>query len=214
MKIKFRAPLATAIAIAVGLIVLVGYFLPVAGGVRFYLLRTGMVLSAVALLVGVINLLSVHFKKITAQEKGVGYSFALIVSLVVTLAVGILDMVRAYQTGSPIFEWSNWIFTYIQLPVETSLMAVIAVSLTFAATQLLRRKLNTFTVVFFASLCLVLLGTIPFITAIIPAFDKIRAWIIQIPAMAGARGLLLGIALGTIATGIRILTGSDRPYGG
>jgi hypothetical protein len=32
--------------------------------------------------------------------------------------------------------------------------------------------------------------------------------------MAGARGILLGVALGTVATGLRILIGADRPYGG
>jgi hypothetical protein len=30
----------------------------------------------------------------------------------------------------------------------------------------------------------------------------------------GARGLLIGIALGTLLTGLRVLMGVDRPYGG
>jgi hypothetical protein len=30
--------------------------------------------------------------------------------------------------------------------------------------------------------------------------------------MAGARGILLGVALGTVATGLRVLLGIDRPY--
>jgi len=42
----------------------------------------------------------------------------------------------------------------------------------------------------------------------------VRSWLAQVPAIAGARGLLLGVALGTVATGIRILIGVDRPYGG
>jgi hypothetical protein len=29
----------------------------------------------------------------------------------------------------------------------------------------------------------------------------------------GTRGLLLGIALGTVLTGLRVLFGVDRPYG-
>jgi hypothetical protein len=31
--------------------------------------------------------------------------------------------------------------------------------------------------------------------------------------VAGARGLLLGVALGAIATGARVLLGLERPYG-
>jgi hypothetical protein len=32
-------------------------------------------------------------------------------------------------------------------------------------------------------------------------------------AGGGARGLLIGIALGTLLTGLRVLFGVDRPYG-
>jgi hypothetical protein len=42
----------------------------------------------------------------------------------------------------------------------------------------------------------------------------LRSLLVQIPAVAGARGVLLGVALGAIATGLRILMGVDRPYGG
>jgi len=33
-------------------------------------------------------------------------------------------------------------------------------------------------------------------------------------AIAGMRGLLLGVGLGTLAAGLRVLSGVDRPYGG
>jgi hypothetical protein len=32
--------------------------------------------------------------------------------------------------------------------------------------------------------------------------------------VAGARGILLGVALGSLTTGLRILIGADRPYSG
>jgi hypothetical protein len=39
-----------------------------------------------------------------------------------------------------------------------------------------------------------------------------RNWVMNVPVLAGARGILLGIALGTIVTGARILVGIERPY--
>jgi len=36
----------------------------------------------------------------------------------------------------------------------------------------------------------------------------IKDWIISVPALAGVRGILLGIALGIIATGLRVLIGA------
>ena len=33
-----------------------------------------------------------------------------------------------------------------------------------------------------------------------------------VPALAGTRGIILGVALGTVVTGLRLLMGIDRPY--
>ncbi|MBS1248929.1 MAG: hypothetical protein MAG431_00499 [Chloroflexi bacterium] len=214
MKFKFRAPLATAIAMSVGLVVLSGYFIPAAEPLRFILLRVGMVLAAVALLVGVINLLSVHIRKMADKDSNSWNSFILVVALLATLGIGFYDMFKAYMYGNPNFEWTNWIFTYIQRPIETSLMAVMAVSLVYAATYLLRRKMNYLAIGFFFIVLLVLLGSISLSMMNFPILKDIRSWIVHIPAVGGARGLLLGIALGTITTGLRIIMGTDRPYEG
>jgi hypothetical protein len=48
---------------------------------------------------------------------------------------------------------------------------------------------------------------------ITPLNDFIRPWIQQVLALGGARGILIGVALGTLTTGLRVLFGADRPYG-
>ncbi len=213
MNIKLRAPVSAAIAIGVGIVVLAGYFIPSITNIRFALLRTGLVLAAVALLVGIINLLSVHFKKMGSDNENSGYSLILVIALLLTLVVGIIDMVQSYMLGQPNFQMTNWIFTYIQLPIETSLLAVIAVSLTYAAASILRKRMDLFSITFFLVILLVLLGSFSIPPATLSFLHVIRDWIIRVPALGGARGLLIGIALGTITTGIRILMGTDRPYG-
>jgi hypothetical protein len=42
--------------------------------------------------------------------------------------------------------------------------------------------------------------------------DSVRAWMLQVPASAGARGLLIGIALGSLVTAVRVIIGQDRAY--
>lgn len=214
MKIKLKAPISTAFAIGVGIIVLAGYFIPSITNIRFILLRTGLVLAAVALLVGIINLLKVHFKKMGSDSDNSGYSLILVISLLATLVVGIIDIVQAYLAGRPNFQMTNWVFTYIQLPIETTLLAVTAVSLTYAAASILRKRMDLFSITFFFVILLVLIGSFSIPPATLPFLHSIRDWILRVPALGGARGLLLGIALGTITTGIRILMGTDRPYGG
>ena len=106
-------------------------------------------------------------------------------------------------------------FNNIQLPIETSLMAILVVTLTYAAIQLLRRRRNLLSIVFLATGLLMLAGTAPWpVVGDLPFFsDILRPFIARFPAAAGARGILIGVALGTLTTGLRILFGSDRPYG-
>lgn len=213
MKINLKSPVSTAVAIGVGIIVLAGYFIPSFINIRFILLRAGLVLAAVALLVGIINLITVHVKKLGADSENSGYSLILVIALVATLIIGIIDMVQTYLVGKPNFQMTSWIFTNIQLPIETSLLAVTAVSLTYAAASILRKRMDLFSIIFFLVVLLVLLGSFSIPPATLPFLHVIREWILRVPALGGARGLLLGIALGTITTGIRVLMGTDRPYG-
>ena len=213
MKINLKSPVSTAVAIGVGIIVLAGYFIPSFINIRFILLRAGLVLAAVALLVGIINLITVHIKKLGADSENSGYSLILVIALLATLIIGIIDMVQTYLVGKPNFQMTSWIFTNIQLPIETSLLAVTAVSLTYAAASILRKRMDLFSIIFFLVVLLVLLGSFSIPPATLPFLHVIREWILRVPALGGARGLLLGIALGTITTGIRVLMGTDRPYG-
>lgn len=197
-----------AFAVVPGIIVLLGYFLdlPVLGELRELFLQWAIILTAVSLLVGVANLLAVHWKKISTESSGWVYSIILIFSFVITvLVVGL---------SGPTSAWSLWIFNNIQVPIESSLMAILAVILILAVSRMFSRRLNLFTIIFILTVFMVLLGTItiPFID--FPILRELKAWISQVWAMAGARGILLGVALGTIATGLRILIGTDRPYSG
>jgi hypothetical protein len=157
-----------------------------------------VIASAAALLIGVINLLSVHLGKIRSGQGGGFYSLSLVAAMILTF---IFTLLQGPEGSIP-----QWLFTYIQIPVESSLMAVMAVTLTYASARLLTRRTNVFSAIFVITL-LVTLFTIN------PIFG-IQITITRVLASAGARGILLGVGLGTIATGLRILIGSDRPYGG
>jgi hypothetical protein len=94
-------------------------------------------------------------------------------------------------------------------------LALLVVTLAVASIRLLRRKAGLFTYVFIGTALLVLLGTAPLYgIGEVSFLYQVRTWIASVLSVAGARGVLLGVALGTVATGIRILMGVDRPYGG
>jgi hypothetical protein len=58
----------------------------------------------------------------------------------------------------------------------------------------------------------VLLGQVPLGFQIWPDLPLVKDWLLQVLGMAGLRGILLGVALGTVAAGLRLLLGQDRPY--
>jgi hypothetical protein len=174
-------------------------------GIRLTLLNWAIILAGFAILIGILSLFQVHLRKIQKKQKGLIYSLLLIISLVLTFVVGLIKP-----------ELAETIFNTVQLPVEASLMALLAVTLTYASIRLLRRRTNLFSVIFLVTAILILLGTAPLPgLGDIPGFsDWLRPFIAQVLAAAGARGILLGVALGTLTTGLRILFGADRPYGG
>jgi hypothetical protein len=201
----------TAIAVAFGLIVLQGYFLDVQAlsGLRTMVLQWAVVLAAAALLLGVVNLMAVHFSKVGSQEKGWPYSAVLVGALVVTLLVGLF-----FGEESPLVLA---VFQYIQQPVESTLAALLAISLTLGVVRLLSRRRDLRTYVFLITAFIVLLGTGPWLIGsnggLHQLMGEARAWLSQVWAAGAARGLLLGVALGATATGLRILLAADRPYG-
>lgn len=206
-----KLPISIAVAVITGLIVLGGYFLNVPGlqSARSLLVSWAIILAAFATWVGVVNLLGVHANKIRLQKPDAPYSVILIIAFVVTLLLGIAD---AFIPASA--SQFNQVTTSIQVPVESSLMAVLAFTLAYAAIRLLNRRRDIFAILFLISVVVFLAlnsGLLP--SSIVPFSKEIVDVANWLPT-AGSRGILLGVALGSLATGLRILLGADRPYQG
>jgi hypothetical protein len=208
--------ISTVVAIVVGLFVLADLFVTQWGreilgvgdlkqtvnGVGFFLASWAAIVVAFALLLGFANVISVHWNRIRARQPGSIYSVVLLVSLVGTLIIG---------SGGPASRNGQFVFHHILQPLEATFFALLAVFMATAAFRAFRvRNLETFFFVLFA--VIVLLGQIPLSIYIWPELPVIKDWIINVPTLAGVRGILLGVALGTIATGLRVLIGADRPY--
>jgi hypothetical protein len=196
------------IAVISGSLVLLGYFFPeVFGNIQSILIGWAIILAAFALFLGIFNLAIVHWKKAKTTGPSSIYSIVLLISLFLTIII--------VSLSGPTGSFSLWIFNTFQVPVEISLLAVLAVVLVFSGARLLTRKPKWQTVLFLVIVLVVLLGSAPlFLLGEVAPLIALRGWLAQVPAVAGARGLLLGVALGTVATGLRILIGVDRPYGG
>jgi hypothetical protein len=195
------------IAIAAGVLILAGYFFDPLRGVQTLLLNYALIFVGAAALVGVFNILFVHADKIRRREKGSTYSAFLIVFLAGTLMFGFIV--------GPEHATMQLVMNAVILPVQASLMGILTITLLYAAIRLLRRRTDVMSIMFLLTAVLVVFGsaTLPF--GDMPLIGTIiRPWMTQVLAIGGMRGILIGVALGTLTTGLRVLFGADRPYGG
>jgi len=209
-----------ATAVGTGIFVLLGYFVPLdqipADGlirqifdIRLSIMGWAVLLAAVALGIGLFNLFLVHWTKVSSQGPGWKYSAILIVAFVLTLLLGLIL--------GPDSRVVLFLFNSIQLPVEASLMALLAITLALAGFRLVAQRRDLISLLFVGTALLVLIGSGPGILSteglFFSFFAGLRNWLVQVAAAGGARGILLGVALGSIVTGLRVLLAVDRPYG-
>ena len=204
-----RAPIATAIAISVAIILLLGSFLPIPllqDVLQPYLLSCAVIVGGVASLIGVYNLLSVHIRKLSSPKAGNLYSLFLIIAFVVTFAAGLW-----FGPSDAKFQR---VVTHIQVPVETSLLALLAISLTYTSLRLLKQRKDSMAWIFVVSTLVFLIATGGYLTALAGNGRSGFAIFFNTLPLAGARGILLGVGLGSLTTGLRIVFAADRPYSG
>jgi len=199
--------LAVVIAVLTGLIVLVGYFFQdQLSPLLALILDWGILLAGVAGLIGVGYLLRWHLAKLIKHKKERFQSLVVLSAFIFTFVAGfVLTPQNAFYRD---------MILNVQVPVEASLLAVLAVTLLYASLRLIRvRGWSPMAIAFLLSAIVSLALDLGFIQT---GSDSLAAEILgiveRLPA-AGARGILIGMALGGLVVGLRVLLTMDRPYG-
>jgi len=196
-----KRSVATAIAISVGLFVLLDFFVQNAfiGLVKFVFVRWAIIVAAFAMILGFFNVLIVHLNKILRFKEGWFYSIFLVLTMMVVLLLGLIE--------GPQGSLTSRIFQYVLFPLQATIFSLLAFFAASAAYRAFRLRSWESALLVITGI-IVLLGQIP----LWGALTTFKEWILGVPSMASARGILLGVALGTVATGLRVLLGIDRPY--
>lgn len=189
-----------------GLVVLLGQFTQVDLFNALYLpqlsallVNWASILFAFALVLGLLNLLAVHVNRIRQRTEGWSYSVVLVGTVFFVLCAG-LNGVDSLTL--------NWIFRNVQVPLQATLLSLLVFFIASAAFRAYRTR-SLAVLVMLAVAAIVLLGQMPIADSISLELVGATQWIRDVPAVAGARGILLGVALGTIATGLRLILGVE-----
>ena len=202
-----RKLLATGIVLALSLLVLAGYaFQERLAPLTSMVVDWGILILGFAMLIGIGTLVQMHLVKLFKAEKGAALSAVTLMAFFFTLISGLI-----LTTQNPFF---SDLIVNIQVPVEASLLAVLAVTLFAASLRLIRtRGWSPLSIAFLVSAVTALLfeaGVFAFTSE--SPIGHFLEFIRRLP-IAGARGILLGMALGGLLVGMRILLATDRPYG-
>ncbi|MGD8586547.1 MAG: hypothetical protein PVJ75_14445, partial [Chloroflexota bacterium] len=144
----YKRTVPVALAIALGLLTVVGLlFIPALGNT---LVSWAAFLAAVALLLGVINLLGVHARRIA---RGNPYSAALVLSMLLVFALAIGDFFGITDDGV------GTVFEVVQAPLEMAMASLLAFFLLFAAFRMLQRQRTIWAALFVVTVLILLLAS-------------------------------------------------------
>jgi hypothetical protein len=193
-------------AVSTGVIVLAGYFFKdQLNSILVIIIDWGILLLAVLGLIGLVYLLKSHVLKLFHREKGAFFSIIVLISFFIIFITGL-----AASMQNPFFRQ---LILNVQIPVEASLMGLLAVTLLLSSFRLIRiRGWNLMSIGFLVSVILSLLLNLDYFQSDPGTLgSELIAFWRSLP-FVGARGILLGMALGGLVIGLRILFTLDRPY--
>lgn len=194
------------VATITALFVMAGiFFRESLGGWLSVVLNWAIVLSSVALLVMLARLLFTHIAYIARGRQGFIYSLVAVSAFLITLIAGFL-----FGVDNPTFL--KWI-AGIMRPLESALLGLVAIVLASLSLKFFyQRGWNALTISFAVSALVFLFLGLGVLQAIdYPPLQRVIQAVEGLP-MIGARGLLIGVTLGAILMGMRVLIGAERPY--
>jgi hypothetical protein len=215
-----------------GLVLIVSYFVPPAASWGDEAMGWFNILAAVAFVLGGGNLIKLNLAKISARRPGWGYAAVTLAAFLATIFVGLFKVGVPPSEEFPAFAWAGayksegsvfwWLFEYVLTPLNQTMFALLAFYVASAAFRSFRAK-NAEATVLLATAFLVMLGRTAagyWLTSGIDADGPLAALRLESLAdtamtvfnLAGMRAIMIGIALGVIATSLKILLGVDRSY--
>lgn len=195
------------VAAAAALFILAALILgePLAGWLEI-VLNWAVIVASAALLVAIATLILTHLRNIVRGKRGFIFSIVLISTFLVSF-------IGALVFGVDNSAYLRWVAA-IQLPLETSLLGLAALVMTAAALQIFRsRGWSLLTLTFGISALVFLVISLGLLQALnIPVLTTVINYLQRLP-MIGARGLLIGIGIGALLMGLRVVLGLERPWG-
>jgi len=201
-----------------GILGIIPYYIPHATYQNFdNVLRNDFlrILSAFAIILGLGSLMRVHFDKIKRKRENWQFSYVLIIGFLVSGIIGLLGGVEGelfLPTRIAGFGFDiQTLYLNIIVPLGSTMFALLAFFMASASYRAFRARSLESSLLLGAAF-VIMIGVLPLADRISIHLPSFAQWIMDIPNVAAKRGITFGIALGGIATSLKIILGIERSW--
>jgi len=179
--------------------------------------KTVQVVGAVALVLGIVSLLSLHFAKINKRQPGYGYSYILIFFFLVMAASGFLPQkvnLGGFLGHGGREEGSFFInlYNYVLTPVQATMFALLAFFIASAAFRAFRARSVIATLLLLTAV-VVMVGRVPIGPFVLGDWiSDLADWIMAVPNAAAKRAVIVGVGLGILSLSLKMVLGMERAW--
>ncbi|MGC9365473.1 MAG: hypothetical protein ACP5FK_00310 [bacterium] len=194
------------ITFASGFLIIMSFFIPhyPVGELTNIMKEWYMVVAVFAMILGILNLFKVNAHKLIKLKPGWWYALILISALIFMIIAG---WIGGMEEGS----WFDFLFKFVYTPLNATMFSLLAFFVASASFRAFRAR-NIDAGLLLIAAILVMLGRVPLGNLISSYLPVIQSWIMEYPNTAGQRAIMIGAALGVIATSLRIIIGIERSY--
>lgn len=165
--------------------------------------------SAFAVGLASVNLTRIHARNVTRQREDWVYSLILLVTMFIY--AGFRAYVEINPTNATAAANYALIYNYILSPLSSGIWACLAFYVASASYRAFRARSLEATILLISAV-VVMLGAAPIGAQIWSKFPEIQRWLLNVPNMTGQRGIVIGAAIGSFVTALRVLLGIERGH--
>ena len=213
-----RREIPIVITIVIGWIMVLDFFFPPVSGLATHMRDWTLVLIAVSQMLGVANVARINLDKVSRKHPDAPYAMVLLLSIVVMIVLGVI-MPKTAMIGG--LAWGgieggslfDKIYNQMYVPMQGTMFSLLAFFIASAAYRAFKIRSPEATILAVTAV-VIMLGQVPIGSMVWDGMPGLSAWIMNVPNLAAKRAILIGAALGAIATGMKVLLGLERNYVG
>jgi hypothetical protein len=192
----------------VGVLVTSAYFIdvPAISEASNFAQSMAVILTAFATGVGAISMIRLHGNNIMRKREGQWYlSVVFFIALILMFVTAIADIQFLKH------PWYLFIVNNFYNPLTSSFYAILGFFIVSASYRAMRARSIESGLLLITGV-IVMLRNAPIGNVIWTGFPVIGTWLLNIPNTAGNRAVFIGVGVGTILLGLRVLLGYERSY--